>query len=90
MVTTVDAACIRTELNSLQCLDIILRLGSGSKSKMASTLEHFVIATLLALLALTNKEKLRKYWHTREDDALIGLDVATDGVKPGFAKVAVG
>lgn len=57
---------------------------------MASTFEHFVIATLIALLALTNKEKLRKYWHSREDDAVIGLDVATNGVRPGFAKVAVG
>ena len=57
---------------------------------MASTFEHFVIATLLALLALTNKERLRSYWHTREDDALIGLDLATMDGAPGFAKVAVG
>ena len=49
-----------------------------------------MIATLLALLTLTNKERLRSYWHTREDDALIGLDLATLDAAPGFAKVAVG
>ena len=57
---------------------------------MASTLEHFVIATLLALLALTNKEKLKSYWLTREDDAIIGLSLATMDATPGFSKVAVG
>ena len=57
---------------------------------MASIFEHFIIATLIALLALTNKERLKRYWHTREDDALIGLDLATEEAGPGFTTVAVG
>ena len=57
---------------------------------MASVWEHFLIAVLLALLAFTNREKLRSYWHTREDDAMIGIDLAIEGTSPSFAKVAVG
>ncbi len=57
---------------------------------MASLLEHYLIAILIALLAFTNKEKIRKYFHTREDDAYIGIDLAIGDASPNFAKVAVG
>ena len=57
---------------------------------MASAFEHLLIATLIALLAFTNKEKIKKYWHTREDDALIGIDLAIGETAPHFEKVAVG
>eukprot|EP00794_Sanderia_malayensis_P018131 gene18131-19941_t len=57
---------------------------------MAELFQHFLIAVLLALLAITNREKIRKYFHTREDDAYIGIDLAIGNATPNFTKVAVG
>ncbi len=57
---------------------------------MASLLEHYLIAVLTALLVITNKERIRNYFHTREESAYVGIDLAIGDTAPHFAKVAVG